>query len=54
MPEPHPMEKLNWLIHLYHIRGEIGPCRTLINDEIEQSQGKNEFALYKKVSLHCR
>ncbi|XP_065167509.1 Bardet-Biedl syndrome 4 protein isoform X2 [Atheta coriaria] len=48
MPEPHPMEKLNWLIHLYHIRGEIGPCRTLINDEIEQSQGKNEFALYKK------
>lgn len=43
------MEKLNWLIHLQHIRGEIGVCKSLINSEITRSQGKNEYVFFKQV-----
>ncbi|CAG9767979.1 unnamed protein product [Ceutorhynchus assimilis] len=47
-PEPDPMEKLNWLIHLQHIRGEIGVCKQLIDSEISRSQGKNEYVYFKQ------
>ncbi|KAH1006478.1 hypothetical protein HUJ05_007210 [Dendroctonus ponderosae] len=43
-----PMEKLNWLIHLQHVRGEIASCKELINGEMARSHGKNEYAFFKQ------
>lgn len=48
-PEPNPLEKLNWLIHLQHVRGEIAQCKNLIKNEIKRSGGRNEFAYFKQV-----
>lgn len=45
--EPPPMEKLNWLIHLQHVRGETDLCKELIKLEITKTNGKNEYAHYK-------
>lgn len=47
--EPDPLEKLNWLIHLQHVRGEITKCKELIAKEIVRSGGKHEYAQFKKV-----
>lgn len=44
------IEKLNWLIHLEHIRGETVRCKELIQSEIAKSNGRNEFAFFKQVS----
>ncbi|XP_044745567.1 Bardet-Biedl syndrome 4 protein [Coccinella septempunctata] len=49
--EPAPFEKLNWLIHLLHVRGDTGACRELIEDEIDNTGGRNEFLYYKKGLL---
>ncbi|XP_066157779.1 Bardet-Biedl syndrome 4 protein-like isoform X2 [Euwallacea fornicatus] len=49
--EPAAMEKLNWLIHLQHVRGEINSCKDLIKNEIARSQGKNEYVYYKQGIL---
>ncbi|KAF7286922.1 hypothetical protein GWI33_003189 [Rhynchophorus ferrugineus] len=46
--EPIPIEKLNWLIHLQHIRGETEFCKKLIASELNRSNGKNEYAFYKQ------
>lgn len=54
MGEFPPMEKLNWLIHLQHVRGEISSCKELINEEIARSYGKNQYALFKQVSVSSR
>ncbi|EFA07311.1 Bardet-Biedl syndrome 4 protein homolog-like Protein [Tribolium castaneum] len=48
MPEPNPLEKLNWLIHFQHVRGEIVQCKNLIKNEIKRSGGRNEFAYFKQ------
>ncbi|KAJ8935453.1 hypothetical protein NQ314_012873 [Rhamnusium bicolor] len=50
-PEPSPFEKLNWLVHLQHVRGEITACNELIKREIDRSNGKNEYAFYKQGSI---
>lgn len=44
-----PLEKLNWLIHLQHVRRESGACKELIKREITKSNGRNEYAFFKKV-----
>ncbi|KAL1502259.1 hypothetical protein ABEB36_007425 [Hypothenemus hampei] len=46
--EPAPMEKFNWLIHLQHVRGEIGACKELIKEEIARNQGKHEYVYFKQ------
>lgn len=45
--EPPPIEKLNWLIHLQHVRGETAQCKELIKIEISKTNGKSEYAYYK-------
>ncbi|XP_066249530.1 Bardet-Biedl syndrome 4 protein-like [Euwallacea similis] len=49
--EPTAMEKLNWLIHLQHMRGEINSCKDLIKNEIARSQGRNEYVYFKQGIL---
>lgn len=46
--EPTPLEKLNWLIHIQHVRGETEACKELIKEEIRKSSGRNEFAYFKE------
>ncbi|XP_045460208.1 Bardet-Biedl syndrome 4 protein [Harmonia axyridis] len=46
--EPVPFEKLNWLIHLLHVRGDVSTCRELIEHEIENTRGRNEFLYFTK------
>lgn len=48
-PEPNPSEKLNWLLHLQHVRGETEQCKESIKNEIKRSGGRNEFACFKQV-----
>ncbi|XP_017775178.1 PREDICTED: Bardet-Biedl syndrome 4 protein homolog [Nicrophorus vespilloides] len=49
--DPEPIGRLNWLIHLIHVRGDAVSCKDLIRNEIDASQGKNEFAHYKKAII---
>ncbi|KAJ8979161.1 hypothetical protein NQ317_006353 [Molorchus minor] len=44
-----PMHMYDWLIHLQHVRGETKACMQLIKRELERSNGRNEFALYKQI-----
>lgn len=46
---PLPEERLNWLIHVQHVRGEVGACRELIKRVIEGGRGRNEYAFFKQV-----
>ncbi|KAF5272417.1 hypothetical protein FQA39_LY07885 [Lamprigera yunnana] len=46
--ERRPLEQLNWLIHLQHVRGEISKCKDLIKREITKSNGKHEYAYFKQ------
>lgn len=48
-----PLEKLNWLIHLQHVRRESGACKELIKREITKSNGRNEYAFFKKVKKNA-
>lgn len=49
--EPNPLEKLNWFIHLQHVRGETRACKELIKSEIKGNGSTNEFAYYKQVNI---
>lgn len=49
LAEPEPLEKFNWLMHLQHVRGEVGASKQLIAKEIAKSQGRHEYAYFKQV-----
>lgn len=44
-------EKLNWLIHILFLRQEYDPCLSLIEDQLTESEGKSEYALYAKALI---
>ncbi|GJQ76168.1 hypothetical protein Trydic_g1913 [Trypoxylus dichotomus] len=44
--EPPSIDRLNWLLYIQHVRGEVVSCKQLIKDEIVRSNGKNEYAYY--------
>lgn len=44
-------EKFNWYIHILFIRQDYDDCLKLINDQLELSQGKSEYALYAKALI---
>ncbi|XP_075215082.1 Bardet-Biedl syndrome 4 isoform X1 [Lycorma delicatula] len=41
-----PVESRNWLIHSRYVRKEYEICKLLIADELEKSNGYNEYANY--------
>nr|CAI5864793.1 unnamed protein product [Callosobruchus analis] len=45
------LERYNWLMHMFHVNGEIARCKELMRKEIERSNGKNEFAFYKQGEI---
>ena len=44
-------EKQNWLIHIQFLRQEYDDCIKLIEEMLEDSQGKSEYALYVKALI---
>lgn len=49
--EPVPVERLNWLIHMQHVRGEINSCKELIKAEVKSNAPKNEYAYFKQGTI---
>ncbi|KAK3927069.1 Bardet-Biedl syndrome 4 protein-like protein [Frankliniella fusca] len=45
-PELNAIEGRNWLIHRHFTRKEFGICKILIQEELERTRGKQEFANY--------
>ncbi|CAH2015390.1 unnamed protein product [Acanthoscelides obtectus] len=45
------LERYNWLMHMFHVNGEIDRCKELIKKEIARSNGKNEVAFYKQGEI---
>ena len=45
-PELPIFERRNWLIHLHYIRKESETCKALIKEQLEESNGMCEYAVY--------
>jgi hypothetical protein len=45
-PELPIFERRNWLIHLHYIRKEFEQCKALIKEQLGESQGMCEYAVY--------
>ena len=45
-PELPIFERRNWLIHLHYIRKEFETCKLLVKEQLEESNGMCEYAVY--------
>ena len=45
-------EKYNWLIHVLFIRQEYDQCMKIIDQILEESKGRSEYALYAKALIY--
>uniref|UniRef100_A0ABM0MBG2 Bardet-Biedl syndrome 4 protein-like n=1 Tax=Saccoglossus kowalevskii TaxID=10224 RepID=A0ABM0MBG2_SACKO len=45
-PELPIFERRNWLIHLHYVRKEFNTCKSLIKEQLEETQGMCEYAVY--------
>lgn len=45
-PELPTLERRNWLIHLHYVRKEYDICKTLIKEQLDETQGMCEYALF--------
>ncbi|KAJ1523990.1 hypothetical protein ONE63_010534 [Megalurothrips usitatus] len=45
-PELQTVESRNWLLHRHFTRKEFGICKILIQEELERTRGKHEYANY--------
>lgn len=50
-PELPVYERKNWLIHLHFIRKEFERCKELISDQLKETQGMCEYALYVQALI---
>ena len=44
-------EKQNWLIHQMFLRQEYDDCNKIIEEMLQESEGKSEYALYVKALI---
>lgn len=45
-PEIPTFERRNWLIHLHYVRKEFDTCKALIREQLADTGGMCEYALY--------
>ena len=45
-PELSIHEQRNWLIHLHYIRKEFDECKMVVKEQLAESQGICEYAVY--------
>ncbi|KAM5291726.1 BBSome complex member BBS4 [Ctenodactylus gundi] len=50
-PEFPILEKQNWLIHLHYIRKDYEACKALIKEQLQETQGLCEYALYVQALI---
>ncbi|KXJ17666.1 Bardet-Biedl syndrome 4 protein [Exaiptasia diaphana] len=51
VPELPVYERRNWLIHLHYVRKEFDKCKALIEDQLQETQGMCEYALYAQALI---
>ncbi|XP_036592174.1 Bardet-Biedl syndrome 4 protein isoform X4 [Trichosurus vulpecula] len=51
-PEFPIVEKQNWLIHLHYIRKDYAACKALIKEQLKETQGLCEYAIYVQALLY--
>ncbi|XP_071480015.1 BBSome complex member BBS4-like [Diadema antillarum] len=50
-PELPVFERRNWLIHLHYVKKEFENCKGLIKDQLQESNGLCEYALYVQALI---
>ena len=45
-PELPVFERRNWLIHLHYVRKEFDSCKSLIKEQLAETGGMCEYAVY--------
>nr|XP_048279874.1 Bardet-Biedl syndrome 4 protein isoform X3 [Myodes glareolus] len=50
-PEFPIVEKQNWLIHLYYIRKDYEACKAVIKEQLQETQGLCEYAIYVQALI---
>ncbi|XP_016056974.1 PREDICTED: Bardet-Biedl syndrome 4 protein isoform X3 [Miniopterus natalensis] len=50
-PEFPILEKQNWLIHLYYIRKDYEACKAVIKEQLQETQGLCEYAIYVQALI---
>ncbi|XP_065828293.1 Bardet-Biedl syndrome 4 protein-like [Oscarella lobularis] len=50
-PEIPIFERKNWLIHLHYVRKEFKTCKALIQEQLHETNGRCEFALYVQALI---
>ncbi|XP_044306471.1 Bardet-Biedl syndrome 4 protein isoform X2 [Varanus komodoensis] len=51
LPELPILEKRNWLIHLYYIRKDYDLCKIAIKEQLQETQGLCEYAIYVQALI---
>ncbi|XP_056654265.1 Bardet-Biedl syndrome 4 protein isoform X1 [Monodelphis domestica] len=51
-PEFPVLEKQNWLIHLHYIRKDYAACKALIKEQLQETQGLCEYAIYVQALIY--
>ncbi|KAM9063654.1 Bardet-Biedl syndrome 4 protein isoform X1 [Sarcophilus harrisii] len=46
------LEKQNWLIHLHYIRKDYAACKALIKEQLQETQGLCEYAIYVQALIY--
>lgn len=50
-PDLPTLERRNWLIHLHFIRKEYETCKAIIKEQLDETQGMCEYALYVQALI---
>ncbi|XP_048828166.1 Bardet-Biedl syndrome 4 protein [Brienomyrus brachyistius] len=50
-PELPILERRNWLIHLHYIRKDYETCKTIIKEQLQETQGMCEYAIYVQALI---
>ncbi|XP_007906956.2 Bardet-Biedl syndrome 4 protein [Callorhinchus milii] len=45
------LERRNWLIHLHYIRKDYETCKTIIKEQLQETQGMCEYAIYVQALI---
>uniref|UniRef100_T1J508 Uncharacterized protein n=1 Tax=Strigamia maritima TaxID=126957 RepID=T1J508_STRMM len=51
VPELPTLERRNWLLHLHFVRKEFDLCKTLIKEQLDETQGMCEYALHVQALI---
>ncbi|KAL4622796.1 Bardet-Biedl syndrome 4 protein [Arapaima gigas] len=52
-PELPILERRNWLIHLHYIRKDYETCKAIIREQLQETQGMCEYAIYVQGKPFC-